>query len=306
MTVARTPQRAARPTPDGLAVLALTAAIGAVALASGNNLLYLLWAVALVLWAAELALGRANLADLSPLRQLPAELVADSDATGRLVIRNHRRWLPAIALEVEDVGAGASVAIAEVVPRGAAGGVAVWRFPDRGPAALRSLRVRSRFPFGWVDRELDVPAPAEIVVYPRSSAASILPDAGSDGAGRDAAGARGGVGEFHGLRGYEAGDRLRSIHWRTTARVGAVMVIQRSAEADPAVCVRVRRTPPEAWEAEISRAAGELSRAFARGWRVGLELPAVGGGPARSLPEQGGSTWRRALLEALALLPEAP
>lgn len=284
----------------------LTVAIGAVALASGNNLLYLLWSALLGLWAVEVVLGHANLVAVDAVRQVPAELVAETDAPGRIVVRNHRRWLPALAVEVEDVGAGAAVAVPEVAARGVTGGAAVWRFPARGAARLVALRVRSRFPFGWVEREIEQPAAVDLVVYPRPTASSALPGVSSDGAGRDAQGSRGGMGEFQGLRGYEAGDRLRSVHWATTARVGSVMVIQRSAEADPAVCVRVRRTPDEAWEAEISRAAGELGRAFARGWRVGLELPALRGGPAQVLPEQGGSSWRRVLLEVLATLPESP
>ena len=83
------------------------------------------------------------------------------------------------------------------------------------------------------------------------------------------------------------------------------MVVDRAGEAEPAVRVVLQQTPPDGWESEISRAAGEIVRGFARGWRVGLELPSAEDRAVTRLPARGGGTWRRALLEVLARLPEA-
>lgn len=299
-------RRRARPTSEGLAVLGLTVAIGAVAAASGNNLLYLLVGSLIGLWVIEVVLGSWNLRGIDAFRRLPGELVAEGDGSGRIVVRNPRRWMSSVALLVRDVDTGTEVSVGEVAPGSTGGSPAVWRFVRRGPVRLTALDVRSRFPFGWIEQQVTIPAPAELVVYPRPSSTAVVPRPGEDGgAGRDASAARGGLGDFHGLRPYETGDRLHSVHWPTTARAGELMVVERAGEAEPAVHVVLERTPPDAWEAEISRAAGEIARGFARGWRVGLELPPLEDRSLTRLPARGGGSWRRALLETLARLPEA-
>ena len=183
----------------------------------------------------------------------------------------------------------------------------MWRFGRRGLVPLRTLQLKSRFPFGWLERRLVLPAPAEVVVYPRLTAATGAPSPGQDpGVQREAQATRGGGGDFQGLRTYQAGDRLGAVHWPTSARVGELMVVQRGGEAEPALRVVVTATPPDAWELEIARAAGEVHRGFTRGWRVGLEVPSAFGTAGSRWPSRGGAAWRRSLLEALSMLPEAP
>jgi uncharacterized protein (DUF58 family) len=286
----------------------LTVALGAVCLASGNNLLYLVVSVLVALWVAELLLGAWNVRGLEASRRLPIEVFADLEAPGRLVLRNRRRWIPAIGLEIVDPGTGASGFVSEV-PAGGQGASAVsWRFPHRGVVHLHQLNVVSRFPFGWMRHDRMLAASAELVVYPRPSSGDSRALPGEDAGDAHAARAlRGGGGDFVGLRPYALGDRARSIHWPTSARAGQPMVVQRSSDAERAVRVVVTGAQDASWEREISRASGELLRGFSRGWRVGLEVPAeTGGAASRRWPARQGAGWRRALLEVLARLPEAP
>jgi uncharacterized protein (DUF58 family) len=88
------------------------------------------------------------------------------------------------------------------------------------------------------------------------------------------------------------------IHWRTTARVGRPVVIVRSPESTERVVVRISDRSGRAWENELGRGCGEVLRGFARGCRVGLELP------DRRFEARGGARWRRMLLEVLATQPE--
>ena len=162
-------KRRARPTSEGLAVLGLTVAIGAVGAASGNNLLYLLVGSLIGLWGIEIVLGSWNLRGVDAVRRLPAELVAEGDGSGRIVVRNRRRWMSAVALLVRDLGTQTEVSIDEVDTGSTGGRPAVWRFPRRGAVQLKALEIRSRFPFGWIEQQVTVPAPAELVVYPRAS-----------------------------------------------------------------------------------------------------------------------------------------
>jgi uncharacterized protein (DUF58 family) len=178
-----------------------------------------------------------------------------------------------------------------------------WRFDERGPARLGAVEVRSTFPFGLAEHRVVLPAPADLLVYPRPLPASAI-GRHRRGAGDVQSERPGGAGDFLGLRRYRPGDNPMRVHWPTTARLDRLVVVERAAETDTAVEVEVKASDrPATWERELSRACGEVHRAFALGRSVGLLLPAVGREPARRMPPSVGGGWRRTLLDALARLP---
>jgi len=286
-----------------MALLGLTLPISAVAVASGNNLLYMIVAVLWAVGGLSLAAGQWNLRGLTAVRLLPAELFAGIEANGRIQIRNRRRWMPSLDLEVRDLDTTARGRCEAVEPGEVAALRVGWRFDRRGSIKLRGLRVQSTFPFGLTRHRVDLPIRAEILVYPRPGSANIRQQPGDREGGVEATQGRGISGDFLGLRPYRPGDRPKSIHWRTTARVGEVVVVERAGDVEPFVEVTVDQRAGAAWERELSRATGEIIRAFGKGCRVGLVLRGVPGGDERFRPNTGG-VWRRALLETLARQPE--
>lgn len=100
----------------------------------------------------------------------------------------------------------------------------------RGRYLLGPIRVSSRFPLGLLQRTKVFSAPDSVVVYPRlgrltSGAVRLLAEmltAEERGSQRRAAA----QGDFFGVREWQPGDSRRAVHWRTTARRGAVMVRQ--------------------------------------------------------------------------------
>ena len=294
-----------RPTRDGGIAVAGGVALLVVGAFSGNNLLYLvaapIWAVLLV----AVPLGWWNLRGLQVRRVLPTELYAGREASGKLLVRNARRRLGAHGITVVDEGTGA-VGRAEQIDTGAVAAIgARWRFGDRGPARLTGVVLSSRWPFGLAEHQVRLPLAADLVVYPRPLPASSRPLWGS-GLGAEEEGQGQGAGEFLGLRAYRTGDPPRTVHWPTTARLGVLQVVERAGETESSVEVEVRPASGASWERELSRACGEIHRALHLGRKVGLVLPAVADVPARALPPAVGGTWRRTLLEALALLPRVP
>ncbi|MEQ1502684.1 MAG: DUF58 domain-containing protein [Myxococcota bacterium] len=292
-------------TRDGAIAAAGGLALLVVGLVSGNNLVYL---VAAPVWAAlgiAVPLGWWNLRGVQVRRELPTELYAGREARGALLVRNPRRRLGLSAAALADEGTGTTAEVARVPP-GAIVRVPVrWRFGERGLAPITAVLVTSRWPFGFAEHQVRVPLPAALIVYPRPLPASARPRTWSGiGAEEEAAGH--GTGEFLGLRAYRAGDPPRTVHWPTTARVGALQVVERAGETEVSVEVEVAVARGAQWERELSRACGEVHRAVQLGRKVGLRLPAVGEVPARALAPSGGATWRRTLLEALALLPRVP
>ncbi|MCB9684319.1 MAG: DUF58 domain-containing protein [Alphaproteobacteria bacterium] len=288
-----------RVTRDGAVALAASVALLGAGVLSGNNLVYL---VAAPLWAAVLLavpLGFANLRGLGVRRQLPAELVAGRDGAGRLLLRNGRRRLAARDLRLIDEGSGA-VGRCEEVAAGAVEGIPVrWRFADRGRTRLSAISVSSSWPLGLFEHVLTLRMPAELVVYPRPLPAAAPPKTSERGGVEELELGRG-TGDFVGIRPWREGDGRRGIHWMSTARTGAWMVVERAGETEVTVEIEVHPAVGLGWERELSRAAGEVGRAFQHGRKVGLRLP---GPQAQRLEPQGGPAWRRTLLEVLALQP---
>lgn len=291
-----------RLTRDGWWAVLLSGALLAAALVARNNLVLLvgtpLWAVLLL----SVPLGRSAVRRIVPRRVMPSELYAGRDAAGRLVLLNGGRG--AYAVDVADEGTGAAGHAARV-PRAGSAEVAVrWRFGGRGVARLDAVVVRSSSPFGLVEHSVRHVLPAEVVVWPRPlPAAPPGTTPGGEGSEEDEQGR--GTGDLLGLRAWKEGDPLRLVHARRSARMGSLLVVERAGETERTVEVVVPAGRGPAWEREVSRACGEIVRAFDLGRRVALVLPALPGGPAEILGPSFGDAFRRAVLDRLATLPES-
>ena len=153
-------------------------------------------------------------------------VVAGDNATGALLLRNGtpRALLPAQV--VLPVGAGRGLFH---VPRLPAGETheEVFAIPTvrRGVLAVGPVSVLRGDPLGLFERTSDRRQAVDLFVHPRTTNLEGL----SLGQMRDLEGlpdqrlARDDV-SFHALREYQPGDDLRHVHWKSTARVGSVMV----------------------------------------------------------------------------------
>ena len=115
------------------------------------------------------------------------------------------------------------VAAGETNVRGYSG-----RIPKRGRYQFGPLRISTRFPLGLMKSTRALAAPAALVVFPKLGRLTPqwqrlhrqqVPVSQQSVHHRGA-----NEGEFFGLRDYRAGDSQRRIHWRTSARRGALVV----------------------------------------------------------------------------------
>lgn len=110
-------------------------------------------------------------------------------------------------------------------------GRAAYRIPTdhRGRFAIGPATVGISDPFGLTDRTVTLTEIDEVTVRPRVH--ELLPVGGTPGPRRAAADRRAAVpvpatapDEFLALREYQTGDDLRRVHWRSSARLGELMV----------------------------------------------------------------------------------
>lgn len=154
----------------------------------------------------------------------------------------------------------------------------------RGRFAVGPLSVRITDPFGLVERRREIGGTAELVVTPRVLPLPAIPLSGGwQGAGehRPQAFASGSA-EDVSVREYRRGDDLRRVHWRSSARVGDLMVRREEQpwEAHATVVLDNRTAahrgqgPASSLESAIVAAASVIVHLEAHGYAVQLATAA--------------------------------
>jgi len=305
------PPRRLRITVQGWIFLAMVFAVAGAALNTGNNLLYMLCSIMLAMIAVSGVLSESALRRLRVEADLPTALYAGRPAQGRLRATNPRRFLPNVALVLRHVpddrcDGGSEPTAAPLVPPGeTAQHLATYLFRRRGLHRLAGFEVSTTYPFGLFRKSYRIPGPRDVLVFPEmGDPGDVLSSAGSGSGQRD--GRRAGLdGDFQGLRDFLDGEDARLIHWKTSARRGSLVAVQRG-RAEGATCtvyllpggspvegeVFVRR-----FEVAVSRAATAAHALIEAGHHVGLITP-VG-----SVPQGQGEAHLRHILRHLALIP---
>jgi uncharacterized protein (DUF58 family) len=251
--------RARRPfrlTAAGWVFILYTVGVGAGAINTGNNLLYLIFGVFLGLIMASGALSDMSLWGLSAECIWPRSVPAGEPAMIPVRVRNGKSFLPSICIsvEVEAELRGDTITARAYIPYIPAGGSvtvhAVFSPAERGWMQMRVLRFQTRYPFGLLRKmwtAVERPAFSGVVdrakglfVYPApiASAGDERPPAAT-GTNPISPDARRGHGDnIYGLREYRETDNPRRIHWKASAKRSA-------ATADIARAWLVRETERE-------------------------------------------------------------
>jgi len=278
----------------------LTIAIGLAATNTGNNLLFLVLGLLLASIIVSGILSEQSLREVRVERRLPAVAIAGQPALIGLLARNGKARAPSFSLEVREArgdvpGRGFLI----VLPARQAAEVAYRFVPERrGVHRFAQIEVATRAPFGLFEKSRPVDAPAELVVFPRqvpppATAPRALAREGESPEDRIGLGL-----EVHSLRDHRPGEDARSIHWRSSARAGRLIGVDREQERRKQVCVVLdqRRLSGEPLERAVEVAAALVSRELDAGAEVSLALAGefLGGGS--------GEAQRHAALRMLALV----
>ena len=279
-------------TRAGKFFMLLSLAVGAGALNTGNNLLFLLLGMMLSAIIASGILSEAVLRKLTVERRTPQRLFAGRSAPAHFKLTNPRSYL-SLNIEVSELkvqalegpSAGQSfghkdvsafkfwvednfddeghVAIArapELPPSSSRALPTRYLFPARGVFLAPGLRLATRFPFGIFHKVADVDRERHFTVFPAALPAQDWIDDVAARFGDIARNRSGGGEEYFGLRDWRDGEDRRRIHWRSSARRDTFVVREMEEQEQRAVeVVLVHATGHE------SGTPGRMSEAFELG-----------------------------------------
>lgn len=262
------------PTREGTSTLLLAGAIFLLATNLASGLLFVLDALLISLLLVGAATAYAPLRGLRVEQRaqargveglpLPIEITLESARGGRfLVVEGGWPGTRARAL-VPHTAAGVKAAVGlTVAPEG------------RGRFSLDAVTVSSRGPLGLFAARRRFPANGTVTIWPRTRPvpsgvmAHLVPvlEGGSSGARTRQAE------DLYGVRDYRWGDNPAHVHWRSSARRGALVVREFERPVTPGAAIVVdldRRQAPAELDAVVRAAASLFQAALDRGADVVL------------------------------------
>jgi len=274
----RKSHRAERLTRSGLLFFLAIIGIGAVAINSGNNLLYLIFSALLSALIFSGLLSVANLRRLDVSLDAADEVYAGRPALVSIRVRNTGSFPLFFArIGVRQGGETVSLGVPFVDARSALELPLTLTLPTRGRVTGLWADIASTFPFGIVEMRRDVHVGGEIIVYPQIRPV-LLQQQDEQGEHRLERARAGGDGDFFSLRKYHEGDDSRHIDWKVSARRGDPYVVEQEARYQQETVfyldtARGAWPDSQAFERGISKIASGLTSVFESGEAVALALP---------------------------------
>jgi uncharacterized protein (DUF58 family) len=256
-------------TREGAIYLAMIAVIAVAALNTGNNLLFIILSCLLAGILASGVLSRIVLQGLELDLSLPEHIFAGHSVFARLGLENRKQFLPTFSVTISGRAnsrrrrhrrqpastpaiLNQDVYIPYIPHRSSTGQDVTLTFPKRGSYSQDSLRISTRFPFGFLRKTRSVPCGREMVVLPSVEPTrkffEVLPLLGSE---MDSY-LKGLSHDLYAIRDYQQSDSARHVDWKATARVRRLKVREFTREEECRLRLvfdhRVPDTNPETLE----------------------------------------------------------
>ncbi len=228
-------------TRGGMLFTAAILMVGAAAVFTGNNPLFLVVAAMMATLLVSGFVSRLCLAGLELDFLVPEHVAAARNVPGRLFVRNRKWFMPSFSTRVEAVQERESPTLESGVyfPLIAAGATieetVEIRFPRRGAYKRNTFAFSTAFPFGFLERSARVTLLRETIVYPAIDPKPGFEDLLAGIAGDIETHYRGLGRDFYRIRPYEATESARFVDWKATAHAGALQVREFAREQEQVV-----------------------------------------------------------------------
>ena len=255
-------------TRDGLRFFLLLAIVSFAAYNTKNNVLYLMLSFGIATVFVGFAAGWLSLRRLTVVRAVLADAYAGLPAYETVELANGGGVFDAFGVGVD----GGAVTV-PLLRRDKNASCRVERlYRRRGVYSGEPVAVSTRFPFGFFGFSRKLSAPREHIVYPRIRPIDSALFAGRRAGGGGATQRRGQGEDFFRLREYTPGDHMHHVHWKTSAKLGKLMVRELGEPEEERLTVgfvpRISATrDPAEFEILVSAAASLVSHLMCRGAR---------------------------------------
>ncbi len=302
--------RPIRFTRFGFFYVLFTIGVGAAAINTGNNLIYLILGILLGFIVISGFLSDSGLWGLTTQWRPSGSLYAGEPVV--FECRAFKGWFPGVAVTIAsrwDLGGGTSdgpalvQAFAPWIPARSSVSLRVAVTPSRrGYLTLERVQYSTCFPFGLFQKSHTRPTQEKWIVYPRIDrlAADFLERQGP--AASPHAASRQGLGSVpFVLRNYRLGDALRHVDWKTSAKRQRLIVKEMEEEANRGDLFILNAWPAGLTERErehlISFIASVIFATYRKGRPFGLSAP------ERFFRPEHSRTHLHRIFEFLALVP---
>ncbi len=240
------PKRPFKLTPGGWVFILYTIGVGAGAINTGNNLLYLIFGLFLGFIIASGVLSDADLWRLDVAWHFPQAAQARQPCSIPLSITNRKSWLPSVSVTVHVEGAlngeaaSPAVFVPSVLPHETIARDAIFIPARRGRFTLKHIQLTTKFPFGLLKKVWTPYSPPPtpslkgrgnndgpgFYVYPALVELTEADYAGFIAGNEEMASSerRGEGTTISGVREFAPEDSAKRIHWKSSAKHNTLLV----------------------------------------------------------------------------------
>jgi uncharacterized protein (DUF58 family) len=259
-------------TREGMVYLAGVFVVALAALNTGNNLLFVMLAILLAGIIVSGVVSRIVLTGVDLRLELPEHIFAEQPLLAMAELRNEKQTLPSFSLCVtgeakkqREKKTAAQILNRPVyfpyIPRLRSVRQNVELvFPRRGVYRQEVFGLRTKFPFGFLQKTRQVDATMEIVVYPRIAPTEEFYEVLPLVSGELESFSRGRGHDLYSIREYQPTDSARYVDWKASAKTGELKVREFTREDER----RVMLVLDPYLDARAAESAGRLEEKFER------------------------------------------
>ena len=216
-------------TREGGGFIFLLFGVGVGAMNTGNNLLYLVLAMCCSFIVISGVLSEFTMRRISVRISLPKNVYPDDPYPLHLEITNSKNTLPSYSLYIEfpsdPLGryrVNHTAYAYQVPPQSTIKQSLLFVGLKRGPVRIKTVHLKTSFPFGFFVKIKSLPVSAESLIFPIIRQVELPSPTEYSEEGEGTISLTGD--DLYSIREYQPGDSMASVHWKSSAKTGALQV----------------------------------------------------------------------------------
>jgi uncharacterized protein (DUF58 family) len=205
--------------------------VAAAAALSANNLLFLIAAAMLATLLVSGFVSRLSLAGLQVDLLLPEHICARRPTPAHIRLRNLKWLMPSVSIQISGAPLDGQESILRtpiyypLLPgRASIEEEAEVYFPRRGERGHNLFVFTTRFPFGFIEKQINVTLRRDTLVYPAIEPRPEWEPLATLIRGELESQSPGGEYDFYRIRPYVSSESARHVDWKSSARTGELQV----------------------------------------------------------------------------------